>query len=155
MDCPLLREIWALYSLLFWVIPGMLSGVSNDCNISTRISCAFPSGTQPAPQGITWAWLVGRQGQSTAWLTTDCYGYQSSVFQPFEQLGNTAIEKHWAAVGLWQLQAQNWGLSDSQMRPRASAPFYLSTEESSCCDFSVTRHMFSTFYWNNSNCYQC
>lgn len=111
VDCPLSREIWVLYSLLFWVMPGMLSRVSSDCNLSTHISRAFPSGTQPAPQGITWAWLVGRQGQSTAQLPTNCYGYQSSVFLPFEQLGNTAIEKCWAAVGLWQLQARNWGLA--------------------------------------------
>lgn len=53
VDCPLLREIWVLYSLLFCVMSGMLSSVSNDCNLSAHISHAFPSGTQPAPQGIT------------------------------------------------------------------------------------------------------
>ena len=41
MACLLLREIWVLYLLLFWLMPGTLYSVSNAFNVSTCIFNAF------------------------------------------------------------------------------------------------------------------
>lgn len=41
MACLLLREIWMLHLVLFWLMPGPLYSVSNAFNVSTCIFNAF------------------------------------------------------------------------------------------------------------------